>query len=261
MGYPRTKYLIKIVNCEDNMNTLLILGATSDIARATALIFARDGWDLLLAGRNLSELESIARDLEIRTTRKVHCLHFDACDEHSAETFWDTLPFCPDAVLCAIGYLGDQIQAEKDITISKRIICSNFSGLVPVLSQAGNAFAKRGSGCIIGLSSVAGERGRASNYMYGAAKAGLTTFLSGMRQRLAKQGIQVITVIPGFVNTRMTEGMNLPKLLTASPELVAKDIVCGIKSRKDVVYSRWYWRWIMRAVCALPEWLFKSIKL
>lgn len=243
------------------MNTLLILGATSDMARASALAFARKGWNLLLAGRNMTEMDAIALDLNLRAGCSVHCLSFDACDSQSAHSFWDSLPLCPDAVLCAVGCLEDQHDAQKDMLLTERMLCANFMGLIPVLSMAANAFEARGKGLIIGISSVAGERGRASNYIYGASKAGLTTFLSGLRHRLTRSNVRVITVKPGFVATRMTEGMQLPALLTATPQQVAEDIINSVQNGGDVVYTRWYWRWIMLVVRSLPEFLFKRTKL
>lgn len=243
------------------MNTMLILGATSDMARATALKFAREGWNLLLAGRNLPEMEAIAQDLRLRTGREVCCLPFDVCDVQGSRCFWDKLPVCPEAVLCAVGCLEDQTAVRHDMALAEQVLCVNFTGLVPVLSDAAKAFEKRGSGSIIGISSVAGDRGRASNYVYGAAKAGMSTFLSGLRQRLAPKGVHVMTVKPGFVVTRMTEGMPLPPLLTATPQTVAQDIFAGMRKRKYTIYSRWFWRWIMNIVRMVPEVIFCRLKM
>ncbi len=123
------------------------------------------------------------------------------------------------------------------------------------------AIEARKAGLIIGLSSVAGDRGRASNYVYGSAKAGLSAFLSGLRHRLAASGVRVMTVKPGFVRTAMTEGLNLPPLLTAEPDQVAADILSAVKKRRDTIYSRWYWRFIMSAIRLLPESIFKRTRL
>lgn len=243
------------------MPCMLILGATSDIARATALAFARAGWDLHLAGRNAAALEKIATDLKVRTERDITFSGFDALRTEDQQTFWEELAPSTDAVFCAIGLLGRQETAEHDMNAAQAILQTNFTGLVPVLSMAANTFEKRGKGLIIGIGSVAGDRGRASNYLYGSAKAGFSTFLAGLRNRLSSKGVHVMTVKPGFVTTAMTEGIPLPKILTATPEQVAADIVRGVKKRKNIVYTRWFWREIMLIIRHVPEFVFKKMKL
>ena len=243
------------------MPTILIIGATSDIARASAMAFGLDGWQVRLAARNKERLEIIARDLSVRLNRPVPCYLFDALEPDSHRRLWDGLPEKPDAVLCAVGLLGDQDKARHDSALAAEIINSNFTGLLPLLSLAADEFEARKSGIIIGLSSVAGDRGRASNYVYGSAKAGLTAFLSGLRNRLAASGVRVITVKPGFVRTSMTEGMALSPLLTAEPSQVASDIIAAVKKGRDVIYSRWFWRYIMVIIKAIPEFMFKKSNL
>ena len=153
------------------MPTILVLGATSGIARATARAFAGSGWTLQLAGRDIQRLQEVADDCGGASV-----FPFDALDPASRSALWGLLPSCPDAVLCAVGLLGDQDCACRDPKAALRVMECNFTGLVPVLLQAAEAFEARGSGLIIGLSSVAGDRGRASNYAYGSAKAGFTAF-------------------------------------------------------------------------------------
>lgn len=243
------------------MPSLLVLGATSDIARATALHFGLNGWSITIAGRDMSAVSALADDCSIRTGNPVAALHFDALHSEKHTEFWNALPSCPDAVLCAVGVLGDQKTAQQDTELAEEILCSNFTGLVPVLSMAANAFEQRGSGLIIGISSVAGDRGRASNYLYGSAKAGFTAFLSGLRNRLASKGVRVLTVKPGFVATAMTANISLPPLLTASPDDVARDIFAAVEKKRDILYTKWYWRWIMLIVRLLPECVFKRLSL
>jgi Short-chain dehydrogenases of various substrate specificities len=240
---------------------MIILGASSDIARATALAFAKQGWNLHLAGRNMEALQKIATDLSVRTGRTVNCSAFDALDTASHATFWESVSGNAEGLLCAVGLLGEQCEAEHDPERAQAILRTNFTGLVPIFSMAANTFEQRGKGLIIGLGSVAGDRGRASNYVYGSAKAGLEAFLSGLRNRLFTKGVHVMTVKPGFVRTRMTEGLNLPKMLTATPEQVAADIVAGAGKKRGVVYSRWFWRWIMCIITHLPECVFIRLKL
>lgn len=242
------------------MGTMLILGATSDMAQSAAKKFSEAGWELQLAGRDSAAIKRIAHDLAVRSGREPACLNFEA-GKTDARSFWESLPAEPDAIFCAIGLLGDQEKSRHDETLAKEIINANFSGLVPVLSVAADAFEQRGKGVIIGISSVAGDRGRASNYVYGSAKAGFTAFLSGLRNRLAGRGVHVVTVKPGFVATKMTEGMNLPRILTASPDEVADDILKAVKRGADVVYVKSVWKTIMWIIRLMPESVFKKRQL
>lgn len=241
------------------MSTMLILGACSDIARAAALAFADEGWDICLAGRDMTALQRHATDITIRTGRTVTTAFFDALQPGSHEAFWAEQADSVQALLCAVGLLGDQQAARHDPSLAQCILATNFSGLVPILSMAADTFKQRQQGVMIVVSSVAGERGRASNYIYGSAKAGLTAFLSGLRQRLYRSNVHVLTVLPGFVATRMTEGMNLPQRLTATPAQVAADIVNAVRKKKYVVYSRYFWRFIMAVIKIIPEKVFVKL--
>lgn len=242
--------------------TLLVLGGTSDIARAAALAFARGGWDVILAGRDPAALAAEATNLELRAPgASVSSAMLDILDTAAFAPFLDALPALPDAVLSAVGLLGDQREAEHDPAAAERILRSNFEGPSLFLGLVAERFEARGSGTIIGISSVAGDRGRASNYVYGAAKAGFTAFLSGLRNRLAKKGVHVLTVKPGFVRTRMTEGMPLPGALTAQPEELGAAIFKAAGKGRDVIYVRPVWRLVMAIIRAIPEPVFKKTKL
>jgi len=241
---------------------LLILGANSDVAYATAHQFAANlKADLCLASRDLELLEKKARDLEIRYAVKVRTMAFDADDPATHQAFYESLDPRPDGVITAFGYLGDQTRAQSDFNEARKIIQTNFIGAASILEIVAADFQDRAKGFIIGISSVAGERGRQSNYVYGAAKGALSIYLSGLRNRLNKYGVRVITVLPGFMQTKMTEAMTLPGLLTATPEQAAADIFAGYKKSRDVVYTRWFWRWIMAVIKATPESLFKRLSL
>jgi short-subunit dehydrogenase len=162
-------------------------------------------------------------------------------------------------VLCT-GYLGDPETARTDLNEARRILDTNFTGSALALNILANYFEQKGKGFICALSSVAGDRGRQSNYLYGSAKGGLTTYLQGLRNRLYHRGVHVITVKPGFVDTRMVFGeRKLP--LVAAPEAVARDIYRAVMSRKNVVYVPGFWRFIMLMVCAIPEGLFKKLRM
>ena len=240
---------------------LLVLGGTSDIGRATALAFAEQGWIVQLAGRDEAALTREADDIRVRTGASVSVHRFDALDSGSFSSFVAGLPRLPDSVVCVVGLLGEQPRAETDLDHATAIMRSNYEGPALILGLLANRFLERGHGTIIGVSSVAGERGRASNYVYGSAKAGFTAFLSGLRNRLASRGIHVMTVKPGFVRTRMTRGMKLPGPLTASPEVVGQQILTAAMARKDVVYVFPVWRLIMAVIRAVPEAIFKRRNL
>ena len=239
--------------------TVLILGATSDIARATARRHGARGDALILAGRDPARLEEQAADLRLRFGVPVDIRRLDVLEPDGYGTFVDDLPVLPDVAISAVGLLGDQAAAERDPVLADRIIRSNFTGPAAVLATLANAMAARGSGVLVGISSVAGDRGRAANYIYGSAKSGFTAFLSGLRGRMARHGVRVVTVRPGFVRTRMTEGLKLPPLLTAEPDEVARAILRTESGGETDIYVRPIWRLIMAVVRALPEPLFRRI--
>ncbi len=240
---------------------ILILGASSDIAKAIAHAHARQGEKLILAGRNLAELEKDAENLRIRYQAQVEVAYFDALDTQTHAAFYQRLSASPDCVYCVFGYLGDQAQAEQSPAMVQQIMAVNYIGAVSILEVAATSMLSLGTGTLVGISSVAGDRGRASNYFYGSAKAGFTAYLSGLRNRLAAQGVHVLTVKPGFVKTQMTEGLPLPPPLTASPEQVAKDILKAVKKKKNVLYTLWMWRYIMLIIRLIPEPIFKKLSL
>ncbi|RMD82361.1 MAG: SDR family oxidoreductase [Lentisphaerae bacterium] len=240
---------------------ILILGATSDVAKELLGFYARDGYSLYLAGRNREELERTAADIRLRYQVEAKACIFDALKEESAEQLWNSLEPKPEGVICAVGLLGDQQQAQRDPALARRIVDSNFTGLIDILERCAAHFEARQYGFIIGISSVAGDRGRASNYIYGAAKAAFSTYLSGLRNRLAKKQVQVLTVKPGFIRTKMTRHLDLPEKMTASPEDIARGIYRAHHKGKDVVYLPWKWRLIMTIICAIPEFLFKKLSI
>ncbi len=240
----------------------LILGAKSDIARAIAHLWAQNGYHLYLAGRKAaSEIAPDVQDVSIRYGITAKALEFDALAYETHDAFYAALEPKPDVVICVLGYMPDQKESEKDPSLARAVMATNYVGCANILGIAANDMEARKSGSIIGISSVAGERGRASNYLYGSAKAGFTAFLSGLRNRMALVGLHVMTVKPGFVYTKMTEGLPLPAPLTASPEKVAQDVFKAWKKKKNVLYTKWMWRWIMAIIRSIPEWKFKKMKL
>jgi decaprenylphospho-beta-D-erythro-pentofuranosid-2-ulose 2-reductase len=241
--------------------SVLILGAASDIGIALAREYGKAGHALVLAARDASRLGIDAEDFRVRYQIPVSTIEWDVLSPNGGAAEISALPDLPDTIICVVGLLGDQAASERDGAIAERVMRTNYVGPALILGEIANRFEARGSGCIIGISSVAGDRGRASNYIYGAAKAGFTAFLSGLRNRLAAKGVHVLTVKPGFVNTRMTAGMKLPKPLTAEPDEVARAIFAAASRRKDVVYVRPIWWLIMGIIRAIPERMFKRMEI
>jgi len=243
-------------------HSVLILGATSAIARGTAAAFAARGDALFLASRDEEELKRIAADIHLRYGVEVHHGLFDAEATDTHEIFFNSVVAAlPDlsGIVLAFGYLGDQ-QSARDFKQGAKVIASNFTGAASILSHCANHFEQLHSGFIIGISSVAGDRGRQSNYVYGAAKGALSIYLQGLRNRLHASGVRVITVKPGFVDTAMTYGM--PGLfLLASPQFTGKRIVSALDRSSDVIYLPWFWRYIMLIIRHIPEFMFKRMKL
>jgi len=242
--------------------TVLILGATSAIASALAREFAAHKFDLVLGGRDPEELSALASDLSLRYGVRTGVLSFDALDTQThasaLRSFLSGTGNTLEGAVVCVGYLGDQAKGQSDWEEARRILETNFTGCVSALDILANHFEPRGAGFICAISSVAGDRGRQSNYLYGAAKAGLSAYLQGLRNRLFHAHVKVITVKPGFVDTHMTYGRP-GLLLVASPESVAKGIFRAIVKGKDVVYLPWFWRFIMLVVESIPEAIFKRL--
>ncbi|MBC8034098.1 MAG: SDR family oxidoreductase [Chitinophagaceae bacterium] len=243
------------------MATVLILGATSDMAAAISRRFAQQQFNIQLAARSVEKLAPLQSDINIRYGVSCTAHEFNALDFQSHEPFFHKLPVKPDITICVFGYLGENETARSNWPETERIIGTNYTGAVSILNIVSAYYAAQKKGTIAGISSVAGERGRQSNYIYGSAKAGFTAYLSGLRNRMYREGVHVVTVQPGFVYTRMTENLTLPPMLTAKPEDVANDIFTAVSQRKNIVYTKWFWRWIMLVIVMIPEFMFKKMKL
>lgn len=245
------------------MLKILALGASSAIAHETLKCFAVDGAEFFLVGRDARKLEIVKDDLLVRGAKKADILAQDLSelDEHPAlvEKALESLGGL-DAVLMAHGTLGDQKEAEASLEITLRELNTNFTSAVSLLTLLANHMEKQRRGVIVVITSVAGDRGRASNYVYGTAMAAKTTFLQGLRNRLSKSGVHVLTVKPGFVDTPMTA--HLPKnRLFADPTDVGAAIYKAMKNGKDVIYVPFFWQYIMLIIRNIPETLFKRLSL
>jgi short-subunit dehydrogenase len=244
---------------------VLIVGATSGIARALGHELAGQGCHLMLAGRRQDELDRCAADLRTRYQTPTGTASFEALDFEGHPVFFDRCldHFAGklDGIILCHGYMPNQTATQTSIIEARRTIDVNLTSVISLLMLAANYFEQRKRGYIVVLSSVAGDRGRMSNYTYGAAKAGLNAYLQGVRNRLQHAGVQVLTVKPGFVDTAMTHGLLNPhSRLVAAPERVAREVNNAIRKRKDVIYSPGFWRMVMGIIRTLPEPIFKRLR-
>jgi decaprenylphospho-beta-D-erythro-pentofuranosid-2-ulose 2-reductase len=243
------------------MTNVLIVGATSAIAQATATRYAAEGARFFLVGRNAGKLAAVAEDLGVRGAAgaETYTLDVTAIERHAEMLDAATKALgTVDAVLIAHGTLGDQQASEAFVEETLREWDTNCTSVIALLTLLANHFERQRHGVIAVITSVAGDRGRRSNYVYGAAKAALNTFLQGLRGRLSAANVRVVTIKPGFVDTPMTA--HLPKgMLFASPERVGADIHRAMTKGPDVLYTPWFWRYIMMIVKAIPEPIFKKL--
>jgi hypothetical protein len=241
----------------------LIIGATSAIAQSLAGQLAESGASLFLVGRSTAKLDLIARDLELRHNVKAetNAIDFDDFTQHAPliDRAIERLGGLDLAIICH-GSLPDQAACERNYDLTEAAFRTNCLSAISFAGHLANRFEERGSGCLVAISSVAGDRGRQSNYVYGAAKAGLSAYLSGLRNRLYHKGVRVLTVKPGFVDTPMTAHLKTG-LLTASPETVARDILRAAENGNGELYTPWFWRWIMLIIKLIPERIFVRLKL
>ena len=245
------------------MKKILVLGATSGIAQACVRLYAARGASLYLVGRNPQNLDAVTRDAATRGASRVQqeALDLDDLGAHAglvarAEAALGGL----DGVLLAHGVLGDQGACERDFAAAHAVLTTNLVGPLSLLTLLANRFEAQRAGTLVVLSSVAGDRGRQSNYVYGTTKGALSVFLQGLRNRLSRSGVAVVTVKPGFVDTPMTAGVK-KNALFATPEQVARGIVRAADRGADVVYLPGFWRLIMFVIRCVPERLFKRLKL
>lgn len=242
------------------MKRILIVGATSGIATACARIWAARGDALILVARNAEKLAQTAADLRARGAASIETHTMDATDLSSHARMLDAAGKV-DVALVSYGTLPDQALCERDPAAAASAIMTNATSVIALSTAIAERMQRQGSGTLAIISSVAGDRGRASNYVYGAAKAAVTAFADGARARLFKSGVHVMTIKPGFVDTAMTKDLPLPRALTATPEQAARRIVSGIDRRASVLYVPFFWRPIMFVIRHLPEPIFKRLKL
>jgi short-subunit dehydrogenase len=242
---------------------MIILGATSDISQSfTAKVIEKEGNKypvIYLVTSNVEATERLAKHLKVKYNQASKIIGFDVTKNPDYSVFDD---IHSDLLFCAVGFLGKNSQEGLyDAGNTENIISVNYARLVPLVNYFARRFEQQKSGTIIGVSSVAGLRGRQSNFIYGSAKAGFLAYLDGLRNYLYPKGVHVITVIPGFMDTKMTEGLNLPRLLTASPQQAANIIYESYKHKRNKVYVTNIWRYLMLIIGMIPETVFKKMKL
>ncbi|MGH8783300.1 SDR family oxidoreductase [Paraburkholderia sp.] len=246
------------------MKNILIVGATSAIAIACARQWATQGARFFLVARNGERLEQVASDLTTRGAQLAasYQLDIDQLDQHAAMLQRCTSELGPlDVVLIAPGTLPDQIACQADPAVAVREFNTNAVSVIALLTPIANALEAQKHGTLAVISSVAGDRGRPSNYLYGSAKAALSAFCEGLNARLFKAGVHVLTIKPGFVATPMTTGLPLPGPLVATADKVGSDIVHAVEKRKDVLYTPWFWSIIMLIIRSVPRLMFKRASL
>ncbi len=245
------------------MKNILILGATSAIAEKLAQRYARQDCQFYLISRHQARLVTIANDLRVRGAKKVTTRTLDLTDKeghrHVINTVVEKLGHI-DIALVAYGSLSDQTACEADVELTLQELNINCLSVISLLTLLANVLEKQASGCIAVISSVAGDRGRQSNYIYGTAKGALTIFLQGLRNRLYRKGVHVLTIKPGFVDTPMTQDFK-KGLLWVGPETIASGIEKAIERKKDVTYLPFFWQYIMLIIKLIPEKIFKRMSL
>ena len=243
-------------------DTWIILGATSSMARSFARDLAVKGDGLLLAGRDMADLKALAEDCVMRGARAAEAIAFDARD---AKTFTAIInrAFKEDGTLNAavfVGSMPDQEDIDADPSLVDGTVMDSFTGPARFLTMLAPHMEERGAGVIVGVGSIAGDRGRLANYVYGAAKAGFATYLSGLRNRMGRKGVHVMTVKPGPVDTAMTWGLDKLPFMT-TPEAVSRDILKGVRKGRNVVYTAGIWRLVMFVIRSIPEPIFKKMSI
>lgn len=238
------------------MPYILILGANSDIAIAVAKLYAENGYNLYLAGRNTESLNEIKENLnQDFPDTNIETLKFDVLEFYNHKNIYNSLKEKPIGVICTIGYIGNPKKAQVDFLETKKIIDTNLTGIVSILNVIANDFEARKEGFIIALSSIAGERGRKSLIAYSSAKAGLTAYLSGLRNRLSKHKVQVITVKSNVVDSNIKNAIEI----ASTPEAIAQDIFDAQQQKKDVIFTKKRSKYLTLFIKHIPERFFKKM--
>ena len=242
------------------MEYILIIGAKSELAKNIADIYASKGYSLYLTGRDIQSLSKFSETLVSNYGVNVKLINLDLNQYDAHKTFLKELETLPLGIICATGYYPNQLKAQIETNEMLNSMTANLIGPVSIINYLVEKMCRIKKGFIVGISSVSGERGRKKNYIYGSAKSGFTTFLSGLRNDLFEQNIHVMTVILGFIGDGTESGF-IKKMLSTKPRDVAETIVRNQIKCKDVIYVKWYWRYIMFFIKNIPEFIFKRIDI
>ena len=242
--------------------TWVILGASSSMARAFGRALAERGAGLILAGRDMDDLKASAADAVQRGAAFAESMRVDVRDESSFQAIYDRMGREEGSLNAAVfvGSMPPQSSIDADPAMIDGVIADSHAGPARFLHGLAPLMEERGQGTIVGIGSVAGDRGRVGNYVYGSAKAGFATYLSGLRNRLNRSGGHVVTVKPGFVDTGLTWGTPGMFLVT-SPDQVARDILRAVDKKRNVIYAPFFWRYIMLIIGHIPEFIFKKMSI
>ena len=254
-----TRYYL--TNHDVVMNYILIIGAKNEVAKELAKIYAKERNNLYLAGRNISKLKDFANDLMKNHNINIGLKELDIEKFNTHPDFYNSLEEKPNGVIIVTGYDPGQKNAMCDWDVAYRSVNVNYAGPMSILNIISHDMENRKKGFIIGVSSVAGDRGRGKNYIYGSSKSAFSAYLSGLRNRLYKNGVHVLTVKPGYIYSKISEERNLPRKLTAQPIEIAKDIYKAQQSKKNIIYTKWFWKYIMFIVKNIPEFIFKRTNI
>jgi len=243
------------------MSHILIIGAKNEVAKELAKIYANQNKNLYLAGRNINELKDFVDDLISNNNINIELKELDIEKLDTHNSFYNSLEEKPEGVIVLTGYYPEHKNAIHNSDLIYKTVNVNYIGPMSMLNIISHDMERRKKGFIIGVSSVSGDRGRKKNYIYGSSKSAFSTYLSGLRNKLYKHGVHVLTVKPGLIYTKTSKKNNFPNQLIAQPIDVAKDIYKAQQSKKDIIYTKWFWRYIMFVIKNIPEFIFKRTNI
>ena len=243
------------------MKYVLIIGAKNELGIELANLYARNNYNLYLAGRSIKDIQDKSHEIEKKYKVKSVLCELDVTDYNSHQKIYDTLIIKPIGVIYLAGYYPNIPLSTSKWSETVRTIEINYLGCMSLLNIISNQFINDRRGFIISVTSVSGLRGRAKNYIYGSAKAGLITYMSGLRNKMNKYNVNVLTVIPGFITSNKDKKENYPRVLVTTPKKLAVKIFNAQQSNKDVIYSSILWQLIMFVIKLIPEALFKKLKI
>ena len=252
------------MSSKNPQKSVVIFGATSAVAQQLGRQLAADTEQFVLCARDSDKLDTVAQDIRSRGAAQVNSIIVDFSEPSNYADLFSRIQDQTDTVdvwYFFHGNLPDQVDCEASLDVAQSALQTNFLSVVDMLHPIANLVQEQGSGTIVVVSSVAGDRGRGSNYFYGTAKGGLSLYLQGLRNRLTKHGGSVIDVKPGFIRSPMTAHLDTTGFLWATPEKIALDIISAVEKKRDTIYTPGYWRLIMFVICSIPERIFKRLSL